>query len=167
MKKAYRIAAILTCFFILLIASAQQAQAQVEYNQRDYMAERSRSHYGAVPIIGKVYGLSPNDTQYKKLVTFNMRKHRGILVEIEPLRQPAGILLLASQPATPRNLKPVWRETNLSHTIRFWTDRYWFPLDRCSTMGCPRMTFEATDGAVEVRIINVKPDLYKDEYPGM
>ena len=167
MKKAYHSAATLICAVVLLVVFTVSVQAQIEFNQRDYMAKRYRSHYGAVPVVGTVYGISPSDARFKKLVTFTMRKHRAILVEIEPLKQPAGVLLMASQPANTRDLRPVWRETNLSQTIRFWTDRYWNPLDRCSSMGCPRMTFLATSGAVEVRIIGVKEDNRKNEQPSL
>jgi len=145
-------------FFILAIflvaVWTAPSVADPPYTERDYMSERERQFHGTIAVVGETYHLSIVNSSFPRILTFVMSsKDKAIYLEIKPEVKPAGIVMSVSEPSAYRLLKPVWYDNNLQQPKRFWTNRYWIPLEECNVNGCPKISFRVTQGAVEITVL--------------
>jgi hypothetical protein len=122
--------------------------------ERDYIIDRSIQFQGSVAIVGRHYTISATDPKWHQQVTFIMHKDRSLMVRIYPIKRPAGVLMLASQPSSPRLVNPVWANDDLRDAFSFWTDDFWIRTGTCDHSGCPKIRFQATRGTIGVSILD-------------
>jgi hypothetical protein len=154
-KKIRRRVGWLAILLMALLLSAPTAWA-IPFTERDYMSERQRLVHGVVARPGDGYTLSLTDDRFYEEISFEMSKQRALFVEIRPLTRPAGVLMLVTQPGTPRSWRAVWGEDDVAQPIRFWTDHFWRPSEACSAVGCPKIKFISTHGEAEIIIIDIR-----------
>ena len=123
-------------------------------NERDYITEQWERFHGTGPTIGVTRWISLVDSRFPHQVTYTMKKYRTLLIRIESDIKHSGVIMLASQPASPRMLKTVWSCEDLRYPISFWTDRYWRTNKKCNETGCPKIRFQVTKGALAVGILD-------------
>ncbi len=136
---------------VLFIPAPAGGQAH-GIRERDYIFWRREHGQGIWPRVGDVRELAPFG-HIRRQVTWRMNRDKGLFVEITPLERPVTVYLLVSQPASPEILKPVWAADDLQDTVRFWTDRFWTPAEKCNPTGCPRLRFQALRGKVRIRVL--------------
>ncbi len=149
-------ALILIAVLLSICLFSKKVEAVREYKQRDYISERAERFHGVSPRVGIGFTLSRNDSQWPQEITFSMKKTRSILVRIHPISKPAGIIMLGSQPSSPRMVKAVWGHDDIRNPIEFWTSQYWISTNDCDYTGCPRIRFQVREGTVGVTVINKK-----------
>ncbi len=123
----------------------------------DYFIRQRRRFNGVGPELGTAHTLEWGNSRWPEWVTFNMGKYRSILVDINPLKKPSGIILLASRVASPRLLDIVWAYDELRFPIRIRTGDYWIKKSGCNTTGCPRIRFQVTRGSLSLTILGRDP----------
>lgn len=143
---------LLICLAILPLAPIGTARSQSTLAGRDYMTWQRELSQGTRPRVGDVRSLAPLD-HIRDQVTWVMSRDRALLVQIEPVEQPATVYMLVSTAASPHRLRAIWGSDNLTEPIRFWTDRFWSPVGKCNPTGCPKIRFRATRGKVRVTIL--------------
>jgi len=122
--------------------------------ERDYIIDRSIQFQGSVAVIGTGYTISAIDSTWPQQVTFVMHKDRSLMVRIFPIKRPAGVLMLGSQPSSPRLVKAVWANDDLRNPFSFWTDSFWVRKGACDHTGCPKIRFQATRGTLGISILD-------------
>lgn len=145
-------------FFILVISIVAvwtaPSAAEPPYTERDYMSERERQFHGTIAVVGETYHLSVVNSSFPTILTLVMSsKDKALHLEIKPEVKPASIVMSVSEPSAYRLLKPVWYDNNLQQPKRFWTNRYWIPMEECNVNGCPKISFRVTQGAVEITVL--------------
>lgn len=130
------------------------AAALPPYTERDYMSERERQFHGTIAIVGETYHLSVVNSSFPAILTFVMSsKDKALHLEIKPEVKPASVVMSVSEPSAFRLLRPVWCGNKLQEPKRFWTNRYWIPMEECNVNGCPKISFRVTQGAVEIIVL--------------
>ncbi len=86
--------------------------------KKDYIIRRNRRFHGIGPKVGTTHTLKWGDSRWPEWVTFNMEKYRSILVDINPLKKPSRVILLASRVASPQLLDAVWTYDELRFPVR-------------------------------------------------
>jgi len=122
--------------------------------KRDYYILRCQNFQGVGPTVGTTHTLSYGDSQWPEQVTFNMSKISSLLLEINPLKKPSGVIMFVSRVASPRILDAVWQNDDLRHPIRIRTGDYWVVKTRCNSTGCPRIRFKITRGSLSITILS-------------
>ncbi len=125
--------------------------------EEDYLIRRNRRFHGVGPKVGTTHTLKWGDSRWPEWVIFNMEKYHSILVDINPLKKPSGVILLASRVASPRLLDAVWTYDELRFPVRIRTGDYWIAKSGCNTTGCPRIRFQVTRGSLAVTILKRDP----------
>lgn len=139
---------------VVLFPFCDWSMAERGITERDYIIERSIQYQGSVAIIGQGYTISATESKWPQQVTFVMHKDRSLMVRIYPIKRPAGVLMLGSQPSSPRLVKAVWANDDLRDPFSFWTDAFWVRRGTCDHTGCPRIRFQATRGTIGVSILD-------------
>jgi len=147
---------IILALSVSVIFLSDNAQAVRGYKERDYISDRSIREKGITPKPGRRYTLSQKDSKWPEQATFSMNKAMSFLVEIEPVKRQTGVVFLASQAFSPNIMKAVWAHDDLRSSIRFWTSDYFRPEGNCTYSGCPRIRFQATEGTVAIKILEVR-----------
>lgn len=122
--------------------------------ERDYIIDRSIRFHGSVAVVGEGYTISVTDSKWPQQVTFVMHKDRSLMVRIFPIYRPAGVLMLASQPSSPRLVKAVWANDDLRNPVNLWTNNFWVRKGTCDHTGCPKIRFQATRGTIGLSILD-------------
>lgn len=129
------------------------AHAALGITERDYISERERKFEGVGATVGATYTLSFDDSYWPKQVTFDMGGVFALLVLIEHEETPSSVVVLASEPSSPRILKVVWAHDDLRTPVSFWTSDYWKPDESCDPSGCPKIRFQVIQGGAAVTIL--------------
>jgi len=138
----------------ILLSLFDRATAERGITERDYIIDRSIQFQGSVAIIGKHYTISAKDSKWPQQVTFVMQRDRSLMVRLYSIKNPSGVLMLASQPSSPRLVNPVWANDDLRYPVSFWTEDIWVRRGACDHSGCPRIRFQATRGTIGVSILD-------------
>ena len=139
---------------VVLFSFCDRSIAKRGITERDYLIERSIQYQGSVAIIGRGYTISAIDSTWPQQVTFVMHKDRSLMVRIFPIKRPAGVIMLGSQPSSPRLVKAVWANDDLRNPFSFWTDSFWVRKGACDHTGCPKIRFQATRGTLGISILD-------------
>jgi hypothetical protein len=139
---------------LVLYSLVDRSSAERGITERDYIIDRSIQFQGSVAIVGRHYTISVTDPKWPQQVTFVMHKDRSLMVRIYPIERPAGVLMLASQPSSPRLVSPVWANDDLRDAFSFWTEDFWIRTGACDHTGCPKVRFQATRGTIEMSILD-------------
>ncbi len=145
-----------TVIAVSLFLISNNAEAVRDYKQRDYISDRAERYHGVTPVVGIGHTISTTLSQWPRNITFSMKKTHSILVRIDPIEKPAGVIMSASQAASPRLVKAVWAHDDLRQPVTIWTNLYWIPVGECNYTGCPKIEFQATRGTVGITIIEKK-----------
>ena len=143
---------------ILCIVSVflfRQGIAMRTKKPKDYQKIRKEQLYGIGPASGENYCISFSDLGKSHQVTFKMNKYRALFVRLQS-GSNASVIMLGSQPGSPRMLKAVWAYDDLNETIEFWTDRFWVSHSGCNVTGCPKIRFQVTRGTLCVKILKIR-----------
>ncbi len=144
---------LILCIIIMMPVSGM-AQRSIE--RRDYMINEHERYHGDKPLIKIPYAISRNEPGKSFDITFTMVQYPSLLVRIEPVTMPAGVILYGSRPLTPGLLKAVWADDNIRQPVIFWTHEFWKSNEKCSATGCPKIRFQSTRGAVRIIILDVR-----------
>jgi hypothetical protein len=139
---------------LALHSSVNLSIAERGITERDYIIDRSIQFQGSVAIVGRHYTLSATDPKWPQQVTFVMHKDRSLMVRIYYIKRPAGVLMLASPPSSPRLIKAVWAQDDLRYPVRFWTEDFWIRKGVCDPTSCPKIRFQATRGTIGISILD-------------
>jgi len=139
---------------LALYSFVDRSIAKRGITEKDYIIDRSIQFQGSVAVVGRHYTISVTDPKWPQQVTFFMHKDRSLMVRIYSIKRPAGVLMLASQPSSPRLIKPVWANDDLRDPVSFWTDDFWIRNGTCNHSGCPKIRFQATRGTIGVSILD-------------
>ncbi len=139
---------------LALHSFVDRSVAERGITERDYIIDRSIQFQGSVAIVGRHYTISVTDPKWPQQVTFVMHKDRSLMVRIYSIKRPAGVLMLASQPSSPRLIKAVWANDDLRNPVSFWTGDFWVHNGTCDHSGCPKVRFQATRGTIGVSILD-------------
>jgi len=145
------ISTLAVCFYDLLLCDLVNASYGI--TERDYISERNRNFEGVGATIGVTYTLSLTDSLWPKQVTFDMTGVRALLVLIEHEETPSSIIVLGSEPSSPRVLKVIWAHDDLKTPVSFWTSDFWKHNNDCDSTGCPRIRFQVIEGGAAVTIL--------------
>ena len=145
------------CWIILWgLLMPAMAMAQNSIEQKDYMIKEYYKHYGNKPLIRVPYAISTDEPGKSFDITFTMTDYSSLLVRIEPVTMPAGVILYGSRPITPGLLKAVWANDNITAPVTFWTHLFWKSIEKCTATGCPKIRFQSTRGAVRIIILDTR-----------
>jgi hypothetical protein len=139
---------------LALYSFVDRSMAKRGITERDYIIDRSIRFQGSVALVGEGYTISVTDSKWPQQVTFVMHKDRSLMVRIYSIKRPAGVLMLASQPSSPRLLKAVWANDDLRVPVSFWTENFWVRKGTCDHTGCPKIRFQATRGTIGLSILD-------------
>jgi len=156
-RKTGLITLLLTLIVMLAISTFfyyDDVSAMRSIHRRDYLTDRRERFSGNGIRVGNRYAISVIKSELPHQVTFNMISDRAILIKIDTTVKPSGVIMLASQPSSPRILKPVWTCEDLREPVFFWTDQFWTPTGGCNSTGCPKIRFIATRGSLIVYLLN-------------
>lgn len=148
---------IVGCLMGILLIPDRPVEAVRGFTERDYIIDRHIRFQGYEPVMMEGYTISTSDPKWDQTVGFVMSKDRSLLFEFQPVTPKAGVIMFASQVGSPRHLKAVWSDDNITTPIRIWSDRFWTPDNRaCDATGCPRIMFKATKGTLGVFVMDRK-----------
>jgi hypothetical protein len=142
---------------LLLLVSVQWADAKRGVEERDKLSDDKIKTEGFLPVLFSPFTISADNPRWDERVSYVMTQDRAVLVQIEPVKKPAGVIMFVSQPGSPRVIKAVWSNDRVTEPIRFWTDRYWLSDKGCDSTGCPHLMFKATSGTLGVTILDRRP----------
>ncbi|MDM8543271.1 hypothetical protein QUF90_19520 [Desulfococcaceae bacterium HSG9] len=145
------ISALSVCFSEFLYCDIANATRGI--TDRDYIAERVIDFEGTGAVVGTEYTLSLTNSLWPKRITFDMSGIRALLVLIEHEETPSSIVVLGSEPSSPRILKVIWAHDDLKTPVSFWTSDYWKPDKNCDSTGCPKIRFQVIEGGAAVTIL--------------
>lgn len=143
--------------FATLLFSPCPSNATRGYIERNKMTDEEIKTEGFLPVLFNPYTISADDPQWDEKVSIVMSQHSALLVEINPLNMPTGVILFASSRGSRRAMKAVWANDHVTEPIRLWTNRYWISDKTCDPTGCPRLMFKATKGTLAVTILEKRP----------
>ncbi len=132
-----------------------------DIHERDYAVHNYQEFHGSTPIHGRRYTVSREQQGTPSSMTFSMKDDRSLLVRFEGLKNPAGVLVMASVKASPRQFGAIWALDDIRYPQMFRSLDFWTPASACDSTGCPKIRIMATRGTVAFTIVDIMPKLGK------
>ena len=146
---------VLGCCFISFFP--EETHALREFYQRDYMMDRFFRFRGNKPYIGMVHVLSEIKRGQSMEQTYVMGSYyHAIKFQIEPLAPNSSIVIMASEPVSPRIMRAIYAYDDMTYPVTLWTDAFWYPEYECNDTGCSKIRFVLTRGEVKVTVVDLR-----------